>query len=65
MDGNENVVEETIVDNDETVGNIETEQEEAVTEEQETEEVEVTDTDNDSTQEEEGQEPAQKPHARM
>ena len=65
MDGNENVVEETIVDNDETVGNIETEQEEAVTEEQETEEVEVTDNTDDSTQEEQGQEPAQKPHSRM
>ena len=65
MDGNENVVEETIVDNDETVGNIETEQEEVVTEEQETEEVEVTDNTDDSTQEEQGQEPAQKPHSRM
>ena len=65
MDGNENVVEETIVDNDETVGNIETEQEETVTEEQETEEVEVTDNADDSTQEEQGQEPAQKPHSRM
>lgn len=65
MDGNENVVEETIVDNDETVGNIETEQEEAVREEQETEEVEVTDNTDDSTQEEQGQEPAQKPHSRM
>lgn len=65
MDGNENVVEETIVDNDETVGNIETEQEEAVTEEQETEEVEVTDNIDDSTQKEQGQEPAQKPHSRM
>ena len=56
MDENENVVEETIVDNDETVGNIETEQEEAVTEEQGTEEVEVTDNTDDSTQEEQGQE---------
>lgn len=65
MDGNENVVEETIVDNDETVGNIETEQEEAVTEEQETEEVELTDNTDDSTQKEQGQEPAQKPHSRM
>ena len=34
MDGNENVVEETIVDNDETVVNIETEQQESHTEEQ-------------------------------
>lgn len=65
MDGNENIVEETIVDNDETVGNIETEQEEVVTEEQETEGVEVTDNTDDSTQEEQGQEPAQKPHSRM
>ena len=65
MDGNENIVEETIVDNDETVGNIETEQEEVVTEEQETEEVEVTDNTDDSTQEEQGQEPAQKTHSRM
>ena len=65
MDENENVVEETIVDNDETVGNIETEQEEVVTEEQETEEVEVTDNTDDSTQEEQGQEPAQKTHSRM
>lgn len=65
MDGNENVVEETIVDNDETVGNIETEQEEAVTEEQETEEVEVTDNTDDSTQEEQGQESEPKSHSRM
>ena len=65
MDGNENVVEETIVDNDETVGNIETEQEEAVTEEQETEEVEVTDNTDDSTQKEQGQESEPKSHSRM
>lgn len=65
MEENQDVVEETIVDNDETVGNIETEQEEAVTEEQETEEVEVTDNTDDSTQKEQGQEPAQKPHSRM
>lgn len=64
MDGNENVVEETIVDNDETVGNIETGQE-IVTEEQGTEEVEVTDDTDDSTQEDQGQEPEQKPHSRM
>lgn len=65
MDGNENVVEETIVDNDETVGNIETEQEEVVTEEQGTEEVEVTDNTDDSAQQEQRQEPAQKTHSRM
>ena len=67
MDGNENVVEETIVDNDETVGNIVTEQQESHTEEQQgqAEEVEVTDNTDDSTQEEQGQEPAQKPHSRM
>ena len=65
MDENENVVEETIVDNDETVGNIETEQEEAVIEEQETEEVEVTDNTDDSTQEEQGQESEPKSHSRM
>lgn len=67
MDGNENVVEETIVDNDETVGNIETEQQESHTEEQQgqAEEVEVTDNTDDSTQKEQGQEPAQKPHSRM
>ena len=64
MDGNENVVEETIVDNDETVGNIETDQEEAVTEEQETEEVEVTDNTDDSTQQDQEQEP-EKQHSRM
>ena len=65
MDENENVVEETIVDNDETVGNIETEQKEAVTEEQETEEVEVTDNTDDSTQEEQRQESEPKSHSRM
>ena len=67
MDENENVVEETIVDNDEIVGNIETEQQEIQTEEQEgqVEEVEVTDTDNDSTQEEQEQQPEQKQHSRM
>lgn len=67
MEENQNIVEETIVDNDETVGNIETEQQEIQTEEQEgqVEEVEVTDTDNDSTQEEQGQEPEPKSHSRM
>ena len=67
MDGNENVVEETIVDNDETVGNIETEQQESHTEEQQgqAEEVEVTDNTDDSTQEEQGQEPEPKSHSRM
>lgn len=67
MGENENVVEETIVDNDETVGNIETEQQESHTEEQQgqAEEVVVTDSTDDSTQEEQGQEPAQKPHSRM
>ena len=64
MDENENVVEETIVDNDETAGNIETEQEEAVTEEQETEEVEVTENTDDSTQQDQEQEP-EKQHSRM
>ena len=64
MEENQNIVEETIVDNDETVGNIETEQEEAATEEQETEEVEVTDNTDDSTQEEQGQE-SEKQHSRM
>ena len=65
MEENQNIVEETIVDNDETVGNIETEQEEAATEEQETEEVEVTDNTDDSTQEEQGQESEPKSHSRM
>ena len=67
MEEEQSVVEETIVDNDETVGNIETEQQEIQTEEQEgqVEEVEVTDTDNDSTQEEQGQEPEPKSHSRM
>ena len=64
MEENQNIVEETIVDNDETVGNIETGQE-IVTEEQWTEEVEVTDNTDDSTQEDQGQEPEQKPHSRM
>ena len=64
MEENQNIVEETIVDNDETVGNIETGQE-IVTEEQGTEEVEVTDNTDDSTQEDQGQEPEQKPHSRM
>ena len=61
MEENEGVVEETIVDNDETVGNVEIEQE-VVTEEQSTEEVEVTD---NSTQEEQEHEPEQKSHSRM
>lgn len=61
MEENEEIVEETIVDNDETVGSIETEQEVNLTEEQ-TEEVEVTE---DSTEEEQEQEPEQKQHSRM
>ena len=67
MDGNENVVEETIVDNDETVGNIETEPQENQAEEQQgqAEEVEVTDGESDSTEEEQVQEPEQKQHSRM
>lgn len=67
MGENENVVEETIVDNDETVGNIEVEQQDVHTEEQQgqAEEVEVTDNTDDSTQEDQGQEPEQKPHSRM
>lgn len=61
MEENENVVEETIVDNDETVGSIETEQQEIQTEEQQgQEEVEVTE---DSTEDQE-QEP-EKQHSRM
>ena len=66
MDENENVVEETIVDNDETVGNIETEQQENQTEEQQeqAEEVKVTDGESDSTEEEQVQEP-EKQHSRM
>lgn len=67
MGENENVVEETIVDNDETVGNIVTEQQESHTEEQQgqAEEVEVTDNTDDSTQKEQGQEPEPKSHSRM
>ena len=66
MEENENVVEETIVDNDETVGNIETEQQENQTEEQQeqAEEVKVTDGESDSTEEEQVQEP-EKQHSRM
>ena len=66
MDGNENVVEETIVDNDETVGNIETEQQEIQTEEQQgqAKEVEITEGESDSTEENQGQEP-EKQHSRM
>ena len=65
MEENEEVVEETIVDNDETVG-IEIEQQENQAEEQQgQEEVEVTDNTNDSTQEEQDQEPEQKQHSRM
>ena len=66
MEENEEVVEETIVDNDETVGNIETEQQDVQTEEQQgqVEEVEVTDGESDSTQEDQDQEP-EKQHSRM
>ena len=66
MEENEDVVEETIVDNDETVG-IETEQQENQTEEQQgqSEEVEVTDDESDSTEEEQVQEPEPKQHSRM
>ena len=67
MDENENVVEETIVDNDETVGNIEVEQQDVHTEEQQgqAEEVEVTDGKSNSTQEEQTQESEPKSHSRM
>lgn len=61
MDENEEIVAETIVDNDEIVGNIETEQEENLTQVQ-ADEVEVTE---DSTEEEHVQEPEQKQHSRM
>lgn len=66
MEENQDVVEETIVDNDETVGNIETEQQENQTEEQQeqAEEVKVTDGESDSTEEEQVQEP-EKQHSRM
>lgn len=66
MEENENVVEETIVDNDETVGNIETEQQEIQTEEQQgqAKEVEITEGESDSTEENQGQEP-EKQHSRM
>ena len=67
MGENENVVEETIVDNDETVGNIEVEQQDVHTEEQQgqAEEVEVTDGKSNSTQEEQTQESEPKSHSRM
>lgn len=66
MEENEDVVEETIVDNDETVGNIETEQQEIQTEEQQgqAKEVEITEGESDSTEENQGQEP-EKQHSRM
>lgn len=67
MGENENVVEETIVDNDETVGNIEVEQQDVHTEEQQgqAEEVEVTDGKSNSTQEEQTQKSEPKQHSRM
>lgn len=67
MGENENVVEETIVDNDETVGNIEVEQQDVHTEEQQgqAEEVEFTDGKSNSTQEEQTQESEPKQHSRM
>ena len=66
MEGNEEIVEEAIVDNDETVGNIETEPQENQTEEQQrqADEIETTDSESDSTQEDQGQEP-EKQHSRM
>lgn len=65
MENSENVVEETIVDNDETVGNIETEQQEFQTEEQQGQgEVEVTENSNNSTQGNQEQEPDEQ-HSRM
>jgi hypothetical protein len=64
MEKNEGIVEETIVDNDETVGNEELQQEGIVTEEQTTEEP-VTNNTDDSDQGELIQESEQKPHSRM
>ena len=64
MEKNEGIVEETIVDNDETVGNEELQQEGIVTEEQTTEGP-VTNNTDDSDQGELIQESEQKPHSRM
>lgn len=64
MEENESIVEETIVDNDETVGNVEVEQENVQDNQQEQSEAVVNTTTN-STQEVQSEESEPKSHSRM
>ena len=64
MEENESIVEETIVDNDETVGNVEVEQENVQDNQQEQSEA-VVDTTTNSTQEVQSEESEPKSHSRM